>query len=377
MIRLPRRAALALPFLPGPARAQAPERVLRVLVAAEGLRDLTPFLTAPPGWALEVMEEEPSLIEGPLAESIRVGDSAVDVVLTGLSGLAAGRRAAVWAPLPPVLATIVPPEIAAAWPPRARAVLPELEGIAALVSAGPGGPVLLYRQGALPAALPRNARELLDFARQRPGAFLYARPGVSALGLYFVMALPHMLGDRDPMDPQTGWARTWAYLEALDPHIPYYPASGHAVFEELSEGGCELAAATLLTRLTAQTRGVLPADTRMALLEDAPLLPAAVALALPRHVPEARLPAIAAFGRSLFAPLVQSRGFGRGVLPGEPVLPGVAPMPLPPADQAALDALLPPAQARAIEAARVAPPLGPDYLLRMLRDWDVRIGGRR
>lgn len=377
MIRLTRRAALAAPFLPLAARAQAPDRVLRVLVAAEGLRDLTPFLTAPPGWQLEVMEEEPSLIEGPLAESIRAGDSAVDVVLTGISGLAAGRRAAVWAPLPAVVAAIVPPEIVAAWPPRARAVLPDLEGIAALVSTGPGGPVLLYREGALPAALPRNARELLDFARQRPGAFLYARPGVSALGLYFVMALPHMLGDRDPMDPQTGWDRSWAYLTELDPHIAYYPASGQAVFEELAEGGCELAAGTLLTRITAQVRGVLPADTRLGLLGDAPLLPAAVALALPRHVPEERLPAIAAFGRSLFEPLVQSRGFGRGLLPGEPSLPGVAPMPLPPADQAVLDALLPPAQARAIEAARVAPPLGPDYLLRMLRDWDVRIGGRR
>jgi putative spermidine/putrescine transport system substrate-binding protein len=320
------------------------------------------------------MEEEPSLIEGPLADSVRAGDSGVDVVLAGIAGLAAGRRAAVWAPLPEVIAAIVPPAIAAAWPPRARAVLPDLEGIAALISAGPGGPVLLHRAAAAP---PRNARELLDFARQRPGAFLYARPGVSALGLYFVMALPHMLGDRDPMDPQTGWRLSWEYLEALDPHIAYYPASGQAALEEFAEGGCELAAGTLLTRITGQVRGALPADTRMALLEDAPLLPAAVVLALPRHVPAERLPAIAAFGRSLFAPLVQSRGFGQGVLPGEPPLPGVTPMPLPPEDQAVLDALLPPAQARAVEAARVAPPLGPDYLLRMLRDWDVRIGGRR
>ena len=73
--------------------------------------------------------------------------------------------------------------------------------------------------------VPDTAEGLLAWCKAHPGKFMYARPSNSGPGRTFVMGLPYLLGDKDPMDPVNGWEKTWAYLKELDGCIEYYPAA--------------------------------------------------------------------------------------------------------------------------------------------------------
>ncbi|MGP4854925.1 extracellular solute-binding protein, partial [Klebsiella pneumoniae] len=71
---------------------------------------------------------------------------------------------------------------------------------------------------------PTTAEELLAWAKANPNRFFYGRPANSGPGRTFLMGLPYILGDKDPMDPEKGWDKTWAYLKELGNYIEYYPA---------------------------------------------------------------------------------------------------------------------------------------------------------
>ncbi|MBY0337891.1 MAG: hypothetical protein K2X11_14840 [Acetobacteraceae bacterium] len=371
---LPRRALLGA-LAAGPAAAQGQPR-LRILIAAEGLRDLAPLLPAPPGWVLEVTEEHPSFVGGPLAESVRRRAPLADLVIVGLPGMELGRRRNVWDALPPALAAAAPSADPAALSPGLRHIRDLVEREALALTAAPGGPGLLHlpRDRVRP---PRTPRELLDFARQDPRGFLYPRLDSSASGLHFAVSLPYLLNDRDPADPQTGWDRSWAYLEALDPHIAYYPVSTLAAMEELKEGGCALITGTILGHITGRVRGRLPADTQLALFDGAPVLPLGVVALVPRFITAEAAAGVAALAPLLFEPRLQGLGFGRGILPGEPPWPGTPAVALPPDEQAALDALLPTTVAAEIAARPVARPLAHEFHAHLLLRWDQQIAGRR
>ena len=48
---------------------------------------------------------------------------------------------------------------------------------------------------------PKTAQELLAWTGAHKGQFIYARPANSGPGRAFLMGLPYILGDQDPMDP--------------------------------------------------------------------------------------------------------------------------------------------------------------------------------
>src|SRR2546421_151448 len=73
-------------------------------------------------------------------------------------------------------------------------------------------------------APPRSAEELLAGRKAHPHRFMYARPATSGPGRTLLMGLPYLLGDSNPTDPISGWAKTWAFLKELNTCIEYYPS---------------------------------------------------------------------------------------------------------------------------------------------------------
>jgi putative spermidine/putrescine transport system substrate-binding protein len=311
-------------------------------------------------------------VAGAFAREHMAGRAITDVVLTDNVGLVLGAARQLWQNLPAELRGVGGAEVA-----RRNGLMFPLSGeIATVVSAAPGGPLLLHTLSD-PTAVPRTAAALLDFARDRPRRFLYARPGESQLGLQFISALPHLLGESDPANPRDGWALSWAYLEELGEYVSFYAGSSSAAVEELARGGCDLLPALLTTYLRERANGGLPEQVRFALFDNGPLIPLGLFLAVPQLVSTTLLPAISGLAGYLLRPEIQSQGFGRGLLPGAAAeLSVAADGMLSPFERAAWDTLLPPLTAESIAGTPLVPPLSPDRLAYMMLRWDQQIGAR-
>ncbi len=91
---------------------------------------------------------------------------------------------------------------------------------------------------------------------------MYARPANSGPGRTFLQGLPYILKDKDPMDPNDGWDKTWAYLIELGKNIEYYPTGTGAVMKELAEGSRDMIASHLGWDLNPRILGVVPKEAR-------------------------------------------------------------------------------------------------------------------
>ncbi|WP_421991954.1 extracellular solute-binding protein [Roseococcus sp.] len=374
-------SALALPTLPlaGWAVARSEPRRMRVSIPLERLTDFLPILRAftasQPDLFFEtlVRDDDNSLAVSEIREAVQARRPYPDAALADAGSVAWGTERGAWRRLPASLR-----EAGAASGGHLAQLMQPLTGEEAmLVSPDPGGPVLLHRASVLPDP-PRSAAALLDYARQNPRRFLYPRPSESALGRQFLMALPHLLRDSDPSDPQLGWTRSWAWLKEVDSFIDYYPSDDAAAFEEFATDGIALMPASLTAYLRGRKDALLPDEASFALFEGAPLIPQGVFLVMPRDATEESLALVETFARFLLRPEIQSGAFGRGFLPGFAVN---QPAPRTEAERSAWNRILPAEMAARVAAAPLAPPLGPQQLALMLRRWDEEIaarhGGRR
>ena len=106
----------------------------------------------------------------------------------------------------------------------------------------PAGPLLEYMPDKVKKP-PDTAQELLAWAKAstRTASSMRVRP-IPGPGRTFLMGLPYILGDKDPMDPKDGWDKTWAYLKELGKYIEYYPTGTGATMKELGEGSRDIIA---------------------------------------------------------------------------------------------------------------------------------------
>ncbi|MFX8362481.1 extracellular solute-binding protein, partial [Acinetobacter baumannii] len=75
------------------------------------------------------------------------------------------------------------------------------EGKGVVVTYYPSGPLIEYNPDKVKTP-PTTAEELLAWAKANPNRFFYGRPANSGPGRTFLMGLPYILGDKDPMDPE-------------------------------------------------------------------------------------------------------------------------------------------------------------------------------
>ena len=137
----------------------------------------------------------------------------IDLVLTGTDALAAGIEQGLWTQLLPSHAMDLP-ALDSIYLPAAAKMQTLANGEGVVVTYYPSGPLFEYMPDRVKTP-PKTAAELMAWAKANDGRFMYARPANSGPGRTLLMGLPYILGDKDPMNPKTGWDKTWAYLLEL------------------------------------------------------------------------------------------------------------------------------------------------------------------
>ncbi len=190
----------------------------------------------------------------------------IDLVLTGSDGLAAGLVEDTWMQILPEFNETFP-DIEANYEPAALN-LHKIQGAGygVVVTYYPSGPLLEYAPERV-AKAPESAEELLAWAKENPGRFLYARPTNSGPARTFMMGLPYILGDKDPTDPINGWEKTWNYLAELGDYIDYYPAGTGATMKEFGEGSRDIIVTTTGWDINPRAVGIVPETAKISTLK--------------------------------------------------------------------------------------------------------------
>jgi putative spermidine/putrescine transport system substrate-binding protein len=315
-----------------------------------------------------------------LAAKLRAQQSAgrvdIDLVLTGSDGLAAGLEGGLWERLLPDHADKLP-NLEQRYEPAALALQrAQGQGYGVVMNYYPSGPLLEYLPDRV-ATPPGSAQALLDWAKAHPNRFMYARPANSGPGRTFMMGLPYLLGDPDPKDPVNGWAKTWAYLEALNPSIEYYPSGTGPTMKELGEGSRDMIITTTGWDINPRALGIVPKEARIATLRGFHWVSDAFFMCVPKGVGPEKLPVLLDMMAFVLEPAQQAVSYDEGYLyPG----PAVRDVPLsmaPPKSQAVIEEFGRPEYAALIRDNPIELPLTPDKMVVAFRMWDERIGGKK
>lgn len=185
----------------------------------------------------------------------------IDLVLTGTDALAAGLQQGLWMKLLPEQAAQFP-GVLDNYAPGPAKMQDLAKGYGLEVTYMPAGPLLEYNPAKV-KDVPKTPEELLKWCEANPNRFVYARPANSGPGRTFLMGLPYLLGDKDPMDPIKGWDNTWAYLKKLNGCVPYYPGGTGAVMKELGDGSRDMTVTVTGWDINPRALGVVPADFKV------------------------------------------------------------------------------------------------------------------
>ena len=314
-------------------------------------------------------------LSGKLKAQQDAGRVDIDFVLTGNDALAAGMEQSQWVEILPKYAAMFP-DLEKRYLPGAHAMQKMARGQAFVDDWYPSGPLLEYAPERV-KDLPDTAEKLLAWCKAHPGKFVYARPANSGPGRTFVMGLPYLLGDKDPMDPEHGWDKTWAYLKELDSCIEYYPSGTTATMKELGEGTRDIIATTTGWDVNPRYLGIVPEDYKVGTLKGFHWVGDANYVAIPKGVSDEKLGVLLQLIAFILKPEQQAFMYDHGYMyPG----PAINDVPIEMAPKDSQDTFK--RFGRAEYAAMIAdnpiePPLDAKPLVVMFEKWDRDIGGAK
>jgi putative spermidine/putrescine transport system substrate-binding protein len=240
----------------------------------------------------------------------------------------------------------------------------------------PSGPLLEYMPDKVKSP-PTTAPELLDWCRQNPNRFMYARPSNSGPARGFMMAVPYLLGDNDPKDPLKGWDKTWAYLKELNQFIEYYPAGTSATMKEFGEGSRDMIASTMGWDINPRVLGIVPKEAKTIKLQGTRFIADAHFAAVPRGLPKERLDVVLDVISFALTKDQQALAYDEGYLyPG----PAVKDVPLslaPVASQSTLNEFGRAEYVAMVAETPVEMPLEPAQMVQAFRRWDEEVAGSK
>ena len=298
----------------------------------------------------------------------------IDLVLTGTDGLSAGIDQKLWMPLVTDYAAALPnlPDI---YLPGALKMQGLAQNQAVCVVFCPAGPIIEFMPDAVKQP-PKTAQELLDWTKAHPKRFIYARPANSGPGRTFLQGLPYILGDKDPMDPDKGWDKTWAYLVELGKNIEYYPTGTGAVMKELAEGSRDMIASHLGWDLNPRILGVVPMEAQIGTLAGFHWVTDAQYWAIPKGVSNDKLAVLLDMTKYMLSKPAQAMTWDKGYFyPG----PAVKDVPLSMAPQESQDAVNSARRDFIDKLITEVPsevPLPADRLVFAFQRWDQQVGAR-
>jgi putative spermidine/putrescine transport system substrate-binding protein len=298
----------------------------------------------------------------------------IDLVLTGTDGLSAGIAQNLWEPLFPAQAAKLP-VLADVLSPNALRMQTLARDQACIVSYYPSGPLLEYMPDRV-KQVPGTAEELLAWCKANPRRFLYARPANSGPGRTFLMGLPYLLGDRDPADPEHGWDKTWAFLQAMGDTIEYYPSGTGAVMKELGDGSRDMVVSTTGWDINPRVLGVVPKEAKIAALKGFHWVGDAQYMAVPKGLAPERLALLTEMMSFLLTKESQAFAYDQGYFYPGPATAGVTLDMAPQESQDAIREFGRPEYAELIANNPVELPLDADRMVYAFRRWDEQVGTR-
>lgn len=306
------------------------------------------------------------------------GRSDIDLVLTGNDALAAGMAQNVWLEILPTYASLFP-ALDQLYLPGAYAMQRMARGQAFVLDWYPSGPLLEYDPARV-KDVPTSAEELLAWCKAHPNRFMYARPANSGPGRTFVMGLPYLLGDKDPLEPLNGWDRTWAYLKEIGQYIEYYPSGTTATMKELGEGSRDIIATTTGWDINPRYLGIVPEQFKIGTLKGFHWVGDANYVAVPKGVSQETLGVVLSLIAYLLQPAQQAYMYDHGYMYPGPSIKGVRVDMAPKESQEVIAKFGRPEYAALIADNPVEPPLDAQQLVAMFDKWDRDIAaskGRR
>ena len=299
----------------------------------------------------------------------------IDMVIVGTDALSAGLEMNLWTELFPAKASAMPELekvlLEPAWRMQSLA-----KGKGVIVSYYPSGPLLEYMPAKV-AKPPTSAQELLDWAKQNPNKFSYARPANSGPGRTFLMGLPYILGDTNPKDPMKGWDKTWAYLGELGKYIEYYPTGTGVTMKELGEGTRDMIVSTTGWDINPRVLGIVPKEAKIQTLKDFRWVVDAHYLVIPKGVSDERLAVLLDLASHLLSKESQAFTYDEGYFYPGPAVAGVSLEMAPKESQDAIREYGRPEYEKLIADVPKELPLEAEQLVQAFRRWDEEVSGRK
>lgn len=238
----------------------------------------------------------------------------------------------------------------------------------------PGGPMLTYNPDAVKSPI-KTPDDLLQWCKEHPNKFLYARPANSGPGRAFLQGLPYILGDSDPKNPDT-WDKTWAYLKELDKYIEYYPTGTGITFKELGEGTRDMVASHIGWDMNQRILETIPPDYQGSFFDNQTFVNDAHFACIPKGLSDDQRNASLALIDWLLTPEMQAITYDAGYFYPGPAIKGVT-LDMAPADsQASVSAAMRPEYEDAIAKFPNTTQLPPADLVKAYEMWDKLVGAK-
>ncbi len=234
----------------------------------------------------------------------------IDLVLTGTDGLSAGLEQNLWVDLVGKYSSKLPDLNSIYQEPAAKMqALAKNKGVT--VTYYPSGPLIEYNPETVTSP-PKTAEELLAWAKANPKKLMYARPANSGPGRTWIMGLPYILKDSNPMDPVNGWSKTWAYLKELDKYIEYYPSGTAQVMKELGEGTRDIILSTTGWDINPRVLGQVPKDVKVGALNGFTWVTDAHYMVVPKGISGEKLHVLTDMMKFALTPQQQAITYDKG-----------------------------------------------------------------
>jgi putative spermidine/putrescine transport system substrate-binding protein len=300
------------------------------------------------------------------------GNAQISLVMTGTDGISAGIKNNLLTKIIPDQQDMFPGLMDNYLAPAA-----DMQGLAQGYGIGvvyyPSGPLFEYNPSKVTTP-PTTPAELLAWAKANPGKFEYARPANSGPGRTFLMALPYLLGDKDPKDPTNGWEKTWAYLKELGQYINVYQTGTTATMKDLAAGTVDMVASTTGWYINPIILGTVPKTTAVGHFENMTWVTDMQYAVIPKGVDNDTLLADLALIAWMLKKDQQAISFDKGYFYPGPAIKGVT-IDMAPADsQAALKDVVPATFEEWINKYPKATSLPADQQVIAFDLWDRNIG---
>jgi putative spermidine/putrescine transport system substrate-binding protein len=303
------------------------------------------------------------------------GRSDIDLVVTGTDALAAGIQQGLWEKLLPDQAKAFP-GVLDKYAPGPRKMQDIAQGYGLEVTYMPAGPLLEYNPAKV-TDVPKTPDQLLAWCKAHPNKLIYARPANSGPGRTFLMGLPYVLGDKDPMDPVNGWDKTWAFLKQLNDCIPYYPGGTSAVMKELGEGTRDMTVTVTGWDINPRALGIVPAEFKVGAFDNMTWVNDAHYMVIPKGVPKEKLDVLYKLMNFMLEPAQQALTYDDGYFYPGPAVKDVPLSMAPAKSQEVIQKFGRPEYAKLLADRPHVVPLNAQAMVAAFQKWDREIGAAK